>query len=338
MPNGIKYATTIQSGSLKKDNVAIGIGNVGPTSTTSFYSMPTPASGKYVINKVASSGVPNFFFPQDEAEMIKLARQEGATGADTASLAACLYWFATQPNYAPMNSPYPEIVTNGIQIFADASVTTWYPTTGSYCFNCGETGSTGVLFNGISWANYSVGGAFLLDGVDDAILLSYSGNEFQFLNQPFSLCVWVNKTQTDPGGPVISRGIFQGGGRWEFGFTNGTQTYFVTSLNSTSTTQYSNSNIISNNTWYYIVSTFDSNGNCKLYCNGTDVTSTPVSMVTPNNNAYPVCYNIGMYNCFSGGYKVFFKGYWAHHAAYNRVLSAAEILQNFNATKARFGY
>ena len=50
MPNGVKYSTTIPSGSLKRGNVALGVnGNLGPTSTTGFYSMPAPQSGKYII-------------------------------------------------------------------------------------------------------------------------------------------------------------------------------------------------------------------------------------------------------------------------------------------------
>jgi hypothetical protein len=54
--------------------------------------MPTPASGKYIINKVAASGVPNFFAPQNDTELIQFARNEGATGADTGSVAAVLDW------------------------------------------------------------------------------------------------------------------------------------------------------------------------------------------------------------------------------------------------------
>jgi hypothetical protein len=61
MPSGIKYSTTTPSGSLRKSNVALGVnGNLGPTANTGFYSMPVPASGKYIINKVAASSVPLF--------------------------------------------------------------------------------------------------------------------------------------------------------------------------------------------------------------------------------------------------------------------------------------
>ena len=49
MPIGIKYSTVLPSNSLKKGNVAIGVGGVGPTSQTDFASMPTPVNGNYII-------------------------------------------------------------------------------------------------------------------------------------------------------------------------------------------------------------------------------------------------------------------------------------------------
>ena len=129
MPNGVKYSTTTPSGSLRRDNVALGVnGNLGPTANTGFYSMPAPASGKYIINKVAASGVPLFFAPQNDTELIQFARNEGATGADTGSAAAVLAWIATQPNLEAANFEYPNIVTDGLVLNLDAGFVGSYPT------------------------------------------------------------------------------------------------------------------------------------------------------------------------------------------------------------------
>jgi hypothetical protein len=77
MPNGVKYSTTTPTGAIKKSNVALGVnGNLGPTGTTGFYSMPTPISGKYIINKVNVSGNPNFFAPANDAELIRFAKKK----------------------------------------------------------------------------------------------------------------------------------------------------------------------------------------------------------------------------------------------------------------------
>ena len=142
MPNGVKYSTTTPTGALKKSNVALGVnGNLGPTGTTGFYSMVTPASGKYTISKVSVSGVPNFFTPQNDAELIRFARSEGATGADIASAAAVLAWIATQPNLMAANFQYEDIVTDGLILNLDAGFVGSYPTTNTTWYDLSSNGT-----------------------------------------------------------------------------------------------------------------------------------------------------------------------------------------------------
>ena len=128
MPNGVKYSTTTPSGSLRRGNVALGVtSNLGPSATTGFYSMPAPQSGKYIINKVSPSGIPNFFAPANDAELIRLARTEGAVGADTGSAAAVLAWMATQDNLEVANFEYGNIVTDDLILNLDAGTATIDP-------------------------------------------------------------------------------------------------------------------------------------------------------------------------------------------------------------------
>ena len=142
MPNGIKYSITTPTGALKKSNVALGVtNNLGPTGTTGFYSMVTPASGKYTINKVSVSGIPNFFTPQNDAELIRFARSEGATGADTGSAAAVLAWIATQPNLMAANFQYENIVTDGLILNLDAGFVGSYPTTNTTWYDLSSNGT-----------------------------------------------------------------------------------------------------------------------------------------------------------------------------------------------------
>ena len=149
MPNGIKYSTTTPSGSLRRDNVALGVtGNLGPTANTGFYSMPTPASGKYIINKVAASGVPNFFAPQNDTELIQFARNEGATGADTGSAAAVLSWIATQPNLEAANFEYEGIVTDSLTCNLDARFVGSYPNTGTTWYDLSGNANNASFYVG----------------------------------------------------------------------------------------------------------------------------------------------------------------------------------------------
>jgi len=98
MPNAIKYKTGNLTGSIEKSNVALGISAQGPTSTTGWYSGLTPDSNRYVVYKTDASNTPRIFYPADDNELIRLAKQEGATGANTGSAASVLSWMATQTN------------------------------------------------------------------------------------------------------------------------------------------------------------------------------------------------------------------------------------------------
>ena len=337
MPNSIKYNASTQSQALKKGNFWIGTGDVGkgPSSSTGYFDGVTPGSNQYVIyyNKSGSNRI--YYCANGDLVYTITNRLKGQ---NFTTLESALAYIATQNDMLCTNINYPSIVTNGLVVNVDAAFVPSYPMSGVSMYNTTYSATTAELYNGISWADYGVGGAFLFDGIDDAITINYSFTDFSYIEEPFSLCVWANKTQTNPQTRVVQRGIGGGGGYWGFGFTNGTQISFFIGNNSGGATQFSTNNIISNNTWYYLVSTYDNNGNVKLYLNGVDVTGTPVTMIKLTPPAYPICYNLGLYNCTIGGYKEYYKGYIAQHSGYNRVLTPAEVLQNFNATKSRFGY
>ena len=337
MPNSIKYNVSTQSQALKKGNFWIGTGDVGkgPSSSTGYFDGVTPGSNQYVIyyNK---SGSNRIYYCANGDQVYTITNR--LKGQNLTTLQSALAYIATQNDMLCTNINYPAIVTNGLVVNVDAGFVPSYPLSGTSMYNTTYSATTAALYNGIGWADYGVGGAFLFDGIDDAITINYAYTDFSYIGEPFSLCVWANKTQTNPQTRVVQRGLSGGGGYWGFGFTNGTQISFFTGSNAGGATQLSINNIISNNTWYYLVSTFDNNGNAKLYLNGVDVTGTPVSLPSPPVPSYPICYNLGLYNCLSGGYKEYYKGYIAQHSGYNRVLSPAEVLQNFNATKSRFGY
>ena len=345
MPDGIKYSTTVQTNSLQKGNVAIGIGNVGPTSTTNFYSAPIPASGKYIVSKVAVSGVPNFFAPSDEAEMIKLAKQEGATGANTASLASCLAWFASQTNYSVANLDYENIVTDGLILNLDAGFTTSYPTTGTTWYDLSGNSYNGTLTNGPTF-NSSNSGSIVIDGVDDYI--SFPGNTFGYspgTTGELSLEAWVYATGpfstyapenlTALGG-VIGQGILNGTIGWGLyiqRISTGPYTYGFQVRNVGTVVAPSGSFTL--NTWTHVIGTFTRNDFARVYINGNlaaSASSTSLNglTLTPNFNDAA----IGRANSNNPFY---IGGRVAVSRLYNRPLSATEVSQNYNTQKGRFG-
>ena len=189
MPNGVKYSTTTLTGALKRGNIALGVtGELGPTANTGFYSMPVPASGKYIINKVSPSSIPNFFAPQNDTELIQFARNEGATGANTGSAAAVLAWIATQPNLEAANFEYPNIITDGLVLNIDAGFVGSYPTTGTTIYDISGNVNNGTLYNGVGYSTNS-GGVLTFDGVDDYIQIPNAAS--LQVTTGFTQVIWV---------------------------------------------------------------------------------------------------------------------------------------------------
>ena len=92
------------------------------------------------------------------------------------------------------------------------------------------------------------------------------------------------------------------------------------------------SNFINTSNWYQVVGTFTS-GRRRLYINGNLVNSdTQTGTISTNSGGM----SIGAYGGFSGARGYYYNGNLAICRVYNKELTPAEILQNYNATKGRF--
>ena len=340
MPNGVKYSTTTPSGSLRRGNVALGVtSNLGPTANTGFYSMPVPQSGKYIINKVSPSGIPNFFAPANDAELIRLARIEGATGADTGSAAAVLAWIAAQPNLEAVNFEYENIVTDGLIFNLDAGFVGSYPTTGTTWYDLSGNTNNGTLTNGPTF-NSANSGSLVFDGTDDYMVMPFTTNYPSFtVSFFFKLTGTKNYSYAISTGNGTSTGSFQiefndpdAGNTartlwiWWYstsGFDGG---LYVPSLGSTGNWN--------DNTWRMLTFTHTGTSNI-LYINGA------ISTYSTSGRQEIEQFGGSNYNLSIGRRQdinnLFFQGNIANMLVHNRALSATEVLQNYNALKGRFG-
>jgi hypothetical protein len=322
MPNGVKYSTTTPTGALRKDNVALGVnGNLGPTANTGFYSMPTPASGKYIINKVAASGVPLFFAPQNDTELIQFARNEGATGDDTSSAAAVLAWIATQPNLEAANFEYENIVTDGLIMNLDAGFVGSYPTIGTTWYDLSGNNNNGTLTNGPTF-NSANSGSIVFDGVNDYALISGVNSTFG-PSAIFTVNIWIYTLQ------IGNRtGIWGKNDAYEFGYiSSGVIQFWSPSVPSFNISINNNDYL---NQWKMITTTNSSNGSF-VYTNSTLIGT---NLQHSGNSEF----DFGvMSGTFDPPGTSPLAGRVGSIQVYNRVLSQAEILQNYNAQKGRFG-
>jgi len=327
MPNAIKYKTGNLTGSIEKSNVALGISAQGPTSTTGWYSGLTPDPNRYVVYKTDASNTPRIFYPADDNELIRLAKQEGATGANTGSAASVLSWMATQTNLMAVNKAYPNVVTDGLVYLVDSSFTPSYPTTETTVYPIENTGGVGngTLENGVGFN--STTGAFIFDGSDDQIPIASSNN---FANIDFStgftlMILYKIDAVTD----------FNGQFRCMLGVTGGSRTwnyYLYGPSNPATTLLYHFSGQMSNglssavtvtsDTYHLGVFTIVPGTSVGTYYHDGVVVSTQEAASSPS-------YTTAGGTQYIGRGDNFWKGNIAKVMIYNKALNQAEILQNY---------
>ena len=197
-------------------------------------------------------------------------------------------------------------------------------------------GNFGTSVNGPTYSSAN-GGSLVFDGVDDYVNLT-DKNEFTFTNARFSLEVffrYVNKTDTD-------NSIF---GKRDYGATQREYNLYIFEPSSTPTLRFIiSSNLtadwtivetpaIQKNVWYHAIATSDS-GVGRIYLNGSLSATNSFMNSSTTNGTSPL--SVGC--AFNSGSPLqYFNGSIPLVRLYNRALTAAEIQQNYNALKSRFG-
>ncbi len=336
MPNPIKYSTSSETLALKKGNFWIGTGDVGkgPTSTTGFYNGITPPSGGYTVYLNKASGGPSIYTVTNDAQLITLTNSIAGTSYTTVN--ECLVYFAGQTDKVVLNRDYEGIVTDGLVLNLDAGFTPSYPKSGSIWYDVGSS-NNGTLINGPTF-NSGDGGSIVFDGIDDRTTFDTSTN-FAFGNGNLTVEVWYQRINRFDPYPRIC----QFGSGWNnnqcWAFLDGHQVWGSTKFsvhifaqNGNSSNLLTSNQTVSTNTWYHLVLTRNSNL-WSLYVNSS-IDTTATWSGQPDNgisNVYQLAGAAYQNDDFSNS-----------KIAINRVykgksLTAAEVLQNYNAQKSRFG-
>lgn len=230
----------------------------------------------------------------------------------------------------------PKVITNGLILYLDAANTRSYPGTGTAWNDLSRSGNNGTLVNGPTFNSGNLG-SIVFDGANDYVGLGTPTS----LNITGSITVnsWVNLTAFPSSlGTIYEKGYDNNNDQLFFRFRNnsGTQeiqigTYRL-SNNTNYLTTYTIGSSITTGTWNNIVGQYDG-ANWNIYLNGNLVSST-----LQNQGPLPSTAPVSIGAAFiSTGYERFINGRISTTLVYNRALSAPEILQNYNATKTRFG-
>lgn len=223
------------------------------------------------------------------------------------------------------NNYGPRIVTDGMVMCLDAGNPKSYPGSGTAWIDLSGRGNNLTLYNGPTFSN----GVFTFDGTND-----YAQNATNILgtgiNIPHSLEMWVNFSV------IVST-------RWWLAligpYTNGAMHWIGTSATATQfgvfgagggvlgSGQQQSPDLLGTNRWLHLVTVFNGSS-FNTFINSIGLTPVSATSFNFSNSNLTIAQKYGAESNFNGKISI--------TRMYNRALSAAEVLQNYNATKGRF--
>ena len=220
----------------------------------------------------------------------------------------------TRQSSPPSNS----IVTTNLALHLDAGDTNSYSGTGTTWTDLSTNSNNVTLVNGPTFSQ----GALTFDGTNDYATLS---STITFTDHTFE--AWIYHTSPNVAGDygyittnaTHGLAVSEGG---NFGLPNGAIYYNNGgSVNLTNAT-------LSSNVWTHLVATSEPSTNTlKIYFNGSLVSTSTVSNLGTS---------ITRFNHFQGNGGLFLNAKLAQIRVYDDILTATEVLQNYNATKGTF--
>ena len=226
------------------------------------------------------------------------------------------------------------VLTGGLVLNLDAANLTSYSGTGSTWTDISGASNNMSLFNGASFDS-SNQNSILFDGVNNYVGKNTAINT----GQDFTVSVWMyatllGNTRTSL---VANSYNYSSGNGWFFCTdAGGTNNSFFLSIGNDYPVKVSSSNSISLNTWNYLTAVVKSGGRyIDLYKNGILISGDTTDLGASTINYNYANFSIGFRD--PAGTKDPFHGNIGSTQIYNRILTADEVLQNFNTTKLRFG-
>jgi hypothetical protein len=232
----------------------------------------------------------------------------------------------------------PNIVTDGLVLCLDAASHKSYPGSGTTWYDLSGNGNNGTLTNGPTFSDNSL----VFDGSND---YSVSGTlEGSFTN--FSVIVWFYPTSiTNYENVIDCNYAYNGttgniGPRLEIDSGGGLRWIYSqdTTSNSNFYSHYSLGSGLVANKWYHVAITYNGSSNSSVsYYNGNS-SGNSRGLVGSATGFLGSFTNVNIGRGFSlGGVERYFTGKISNSLIYNRTISSEEVLQNYNATKSRFG-
>jgi hypothetical protein len=228
----------------------------------------------------------------------------------------------------------PDILTDGLQLHLDAADENSYSGSGSTWYDLAGNSRNGII-QGATYSSEN-NGSFIFNGSTSYIDCdNFVSTYDNFTNS--TECFWFKCSNaiSGPGPLLFLGGLYRPLGNFSSYWSNESITIYV--YNNIEAAYTGGSNFFIDNVWHYACWCFGAGFN-KIYVDGIDLNLTyrygsssstvPLSMYT-NATKFIIGRRTNDNYAFGGNI--------SQVSIYDRALSASEILQNYNATKGRYG-
>ena len=326
------------SGTTQIGSLAVGTPSSGFTGNPKWWNGPDEDLGYVICRPNTSGNQPN---PGSLPAFIRFSRSKLKTDQSFINLVNSVFkqTFTTTTqctSYLTTNNywtSFVSFVTSGLILNYDISNSSSYPGSGTTITDL-QGNSNATTFNSPTYT--SSGGAYLtFDGINEYFTTNTAlGSKLNPANSStiISIFVWVYPMdngvivqeigQTTPNTGWHDSQIEMVSGTLRFSVWNNQPSGFASSISTPL------------NNWYYVGFTYDGT-NLRGYVNGSlSVTSGTISRSTPGANLYYAIAHADNTNLGDGSFaNMRFGGM----QVYNTALSTNDVLNNYNASKSRFG-
>jgi hypothetical protein len=227
-------------------------------------------------------------------------------------------------------------VTTGLVLNLDAGNSSSYLGTGTTWTDLSGNGNNATLVNGTAYSSAN-GGTMVFDGINDKVSFNFDSMMGLIPNRPSSVSMWCKFNNTNSrqvlfgdwnssGGAESSKLEIDGSSPSTMKIQGYLQTGNYVGLQHSQSTNY-----IQANTWYYVTLQNTSATNTQLYINGVLNDERTTQFITYATFGHLMLGSAGDANA------LYLNGSISTFQVYNNALTSTEVLQNFNATKSRFG-
>jgi hypothetical protein len=220
------------------------------------------------------------------------------------------------------------VVRDGLVLHLDAANVKSYPGTGTVWTDLSGNDNNGTLINGPTYDSANLG-SIVFDGINDYVNIPTSPTIE--LSTTFTASVWVSISDLNNSHEIISKGAglsSNGNFGWALSFYDVTKTIYFDAY-SAAPVRYVITAPYNTTSWKNIVISFDT-GKMYMYIDGNLSASNTSNNFTIGNLTYSLTLSEpSQWPALSGEI--------SNAQMYNRVLSATEIQQNFEALRGRYG-